>query len=139
MDGKGGITTASFTITVPNTLPPPPPILKNSINTQIAIPEVPFSFSFGIDTFVDIDGDELSYTVDLLPPFLSFNNLTRTFSGMPEMKDVGTYNIKLYAHDSFNESNSTSFSLSVIITSSGMSPILFQAIPAFLNIFRNSI
>ncbi|MDQ3535599.1 MAG: malectin domain-containing carbohydrate-binding protein [Bacteroidota bacterium] len=81
------------------------PTVGNSINDQAAKEESEFSYTFPVNTFIDPDqDDELTYTATLadnsdLPLWLSFNPLTRTFSGTPGKNDVGTIEIKVTATD----------------------------------------
>ncbi|WP_152625203.1 putative Ig domain-containing protein, partial [Cellvibrio sp. OA-2007] len=57
------------------------------------------------NTFSDVDvGDTLTYSAQLagggaLPAWLSFDAVTRTFSGTPANADVGTVSIDVIASD----------------------------------------
>ncbi|WP_292867006.1 DUF4347 domain-containing protein [Nostoc sp. LPT] len=80
------------------------PIVANAIQDQEATEEIFFKFTVPDDTFTDADGDTLTYTATLendnpLPNKLIFDPTTRTFSGTPENKDVGSINIKVTAKD----------------------------------------
>ncbi len=94
-----------FVITVVNSNDAP--YVMNPIADQNAIEDTPFSFTFAADTFDDEDfgfGDVLSYTStqqdgDPLPAWLSFDNATRAYSGMPENADIGTWLIRVTATD----------------------------------------
>ncbi|MEH2210726.1 putative Ig domain-containing protein [Nostoc sp.] len=91
-----------FVLTVHNTNDPPEVV--NEIANQQATEDTVFNFTFPDNTFIDIDGDSLTYTAtlengDLLPSWLSFNAATKTFSGTPLNANVGSLNIKVTATD----------------------------------------
>ncbi|MFM7189395.1 MAG: putative Ig domain-containing protein, partial [Microcystaceae cyanobacterium] len=83
------------------------PIVANPIADQTAIPNQLFTFTVPINTFSDIDGDDLFYSTSLedgttpLPSWLSFDDQTLQFSGTPENGDVGSLNIGVFANDGF--------------------------------------
>jgi len=102
------------------------PTLANAIADQSATQGQAFSFTVPANTFADVDGDTLSYSVELvdengatvgdgsLPSWLSFDAATGTFSGTPADGDVGVVNVKVTATDGSNESVSDIFSLTQI-------------------------
>ena len=106
-----------FKITINNVNDPP--VLVKEIVDQQATEEILFNFTVPDDTFTDADvGDILTYTATLendepLPNGLKFNLTTRTFSGTPENKDVGSLNIKVTAKDVAGEQASDVFKLTV--------------------------
>jgi len=122
-DGHGGIAASTFTLTIPNTAP----VVLNSVNTQTATVGFPFSFTFNINTFDDIDNDSLTYSIDTLPPFLTFNPSARTIAGTPQGSDVGTYTISLEAKDNDGGNVSSSFNLNVMMTGNNP-PVLVKPI-----------
>ena len=82
------------------------PILNNKIIDQFASENMPFSFTFPENTFIDVDaGDILDYSatsdskVKGLPLWLNFNEQSRTFFGNPTEFDLGTITITLIASD----------------------------------------
>ncbi|MGF1933640.1 MAG: putative Ig domain-containing protein [Nostoc sp. ChiQUE02] len=80
------------------------PEVVNEIADPEATEDTVFNFTFSEDTFIDVDGDSLTYTAtlengDLLPSWLSFNADTKTFSGTPLNEDVASLNIKVTAID----------------------------------------
>ncbi len=95
------------------------PVVQNSIPDQTASEEVPFNFTFALDSFADADsGDTLSYQATRsddspLPSWLGFNGATRTFSGTPAESDVGVLGVKVSATDG-SVSASTIFTLTVM-------------------------
>ena len=65
-----------------------------------------FSYILPVDAFVDVDGDNLSYSATLaddssspLPTWLSFNDKTQTFSGTPSFSDSNVLSVKVMASD----------------------------------------
>ena len=97
------------------------PTVEAPLADQQATEDTAFSFTVPGSTFVDMDhvhGDTLSYSASLagggnLPTWLSFDPLTRTFSGMPLNTDVGTLAITVTATDQGSLSASTGFTLAV--------------------------
>src|SRR5690606_28392725 len=92
-DGNGGTVTDTFTLTVADANDAP--TVANPIPNQNATEDAPFTFQFAANTFNDGDaGDTLTYSAQLagggaLPAWLSFDAVTRTFSGTPANGDVG--------------------------------------------------
>ncbi|MDN5942409.1 MAG: putative Ig domain-containing protein, partial [Nitrospira sp.] len=109
----------TFTLTVTNVNETP--IVATPLANQTTLEDVPFSFVVPASTFADVDqvhGDTLAFSASLagggsLPTWLSFDETTRTFSGMPLNEDVGTLAISVTATDPGNLSVSSGFSLSV--------------------------
>lgn len=97
------------------------PVLRNPLSDQTARRNEPFQFVVPADTFSDADVDDsLSYTATLangdpLPNWLSFNFLTRTFSGTPRNGDHGLLDVRVTATDTRNASASDVFSIDVDI------------------------
>jgi len=81
------------------------PTVANPIPDQDVAQGAAFEFTFAADTFSDVDaGDTLTYTAEpagggLLPGWLGFAPLTRTFSGTPGDGDVGTIAVTVTADD----------------------------------------
>jgi len=120
----------NFTLTVVNTNDQP--ILVNPIPDQTIDEDSELKFTFDASTFKDIDvGDSLTYTAkqddSALPDWLSFNAVTRTFSGTPVNDDVGNLSITVIATDNSNASVSDNFTLTVVNTNDP--PILVNPIP----------
>ena len=92
-----------------------PPLVSRTIPNQTAVADEAFSFVFAEGTFRDPDGDSLTFAASGLPDWLSFDALTRTFSGTPAESDL-TENpiaITVTASDGNEGSARTSFYLSV--------------------------
>jgi hypothetical protein len=86
------------------------------------------------DAFIDIDGDNLSYTATLLdgsplPSWLSFNDKSQTFSGTPSFDDAGVVAIKVVATDSGGAVATQLFRVDV--NDVNRAPQLSTAIPSF--------
>ena len=73
------------------------------------------------DTFIDMDGNALTYTANLLnntqlPAWLGFNSLLRQFYSVtpPVQQDAGVIGIQVTADDNHGGSVSTNFDMSII-------------------------
>lgn len=81
------------------------PTVANAIPNQNATEDAAFNFQFSASTFNDPDlGDTLTYTSQLagggaLPAWLSFDPVTRTFSGTPTNSQIGTISLDVIADD----------------------------------------
>ncbi|WP_419756917.1 putative Ig domain-containing protein [Anabaena sp. FACHB-595] len=119
-----------FTLTVLNTNDAP--TLENAIADQTATEDSTFSFIIPVNTFADVDADDiLAYSATLeegaaLPSWLTFNPTNRTFAGTPINSEVGTLNIKVIATDKSSANVSDVFTLTVANTNDA--PILANAI-----------
>jgi len=100
------------------------PVVSNAIPDQIATEDAAFTFAFATDTFdAADDGQSLSYVArksdgSSLPAWLSFNGISRTFSGTPANGDVGTVSISVVATDDGfpNKSATDTFMVTVLNT-----------------------
>ena len=93
------------------------PTVGSAIADKNATQGSQFTFQFDANTFNDVDGDTLLYTVTRddgtpLPSWLTFTAATRTFSGTPGNSDVGTLTVKVTASDG-NASVSDSFNIAI--------------------------
>jgi Ca2+-binding RTX toxin-like protein len=114
----GGLSAADvFRVTVENTNDPP--VLAIEIANQSTFEDVPFSFTVPPDAFLDVDaGDVLTISAafvggEPLPPWLTFNPDTRTFSGIPSNADVGVLSLAVTATDGAGTAATAGFSLEV--------------------------
>ncbi|HSX51193.1 MAG TPA: putative Ig domain-containing protein [Cellvibrio sp.] len=128
-DGKGGSIADTFDVVIANTNDAPN--LANSIPDQVASEDAPFSFQFAANSFADVDGNSLTYSARLsdgnvLPAWLSFDAVTRTFSGTPANADVGTLSIMVTANDGNGGTVTDTFNLAVINTNDA--PVLANPI-----------
>ena len=93
-------TTLAQTLTINLTNANETPTVTNPIANQAATEDLTFSFQFLASTFNDVDaGDSLTYTASAAPPWLTFDAVTRTFSGTPANADVGATTITVRATD----------------------------------------
>ena len=96
------------------------PTLAHPIDNLSAKANASFSFTLPANTFADADvGDNLVYNVTQsdgtpLPPWISYDAATRTFSGTPGNGDLGSVTIKVTAADSSGASAFDEFNLHVI-------------------------
>ena len=87
-----------------------PPTVATSIPGQTVTVGQSFDFMVPAGTFSDADtGDTLTYEATLaddtpLPGWLTFNEMTQTFTGMPGAGDVGTLTVRVTATDGSGES-----------------------------------
>ncbi|KAH9479552.1 Axial budding pattern protein 2 [Psilocybe cubensis] len=79
---------------------------------QVARVGQPYSWTFSEYTFNSSDGP-LTFTTSLLPSWLGFDNLTRTFEGTPSASDEGYPDITVTAHAS---TSSTSSRFTICVT-----------------------
>jgi Ca2+-binding RTX toxin-like protein len=111
-----------------------PPVVVNPLADRSATEDTAFSFAVPADTFVDPDaGDTLSYSAALtdgspLPAWLTFEPMTRTFSGTPLNANVGTIGIRVTVTDRGSLNASDEFCLTVINTNDP--PTVATPIPA---------
>jgi len=93
------------------------PELSHALPDQTATEGVAFSYTVAVNAFVDPDaGDTLTFSATLadgspLPAWLSFDAVTRTFSGMPS--DPGMLNVRVTAKDAGNLTVSDVFDIVV--------------------------
>ncbi len=116
-DPSGAQGEGTFTLTVLNVNDAP--VLQKPISDQTGVTGKGFSLVLDADTFVDVDaGDVLTYSAGLsngnpLPAWLTFDPVTRTFSGMPAGKNVGSYRVVVRATDRSGISVADEFDLVV--------------------------
>ena len=115
-DSSGAFTTDTFNLTVVDVNQAP--VLNSALLNQTILEAKTLAYQIPEDTFVDPDGDALTYTADLssgdpLPAWLSFDANTRTFSGTPAASDAGIYTIRVIATDAIGAATPTSFTLEV--------------------------
>ena len=126
--GTGGALTAAGSTTVNITAVNDAPTVAQAIADQSAAQGTAFSLQFAANTFVDPDGDALSYTAQLsggggaLPGWLGFDAASRTFSGTPALGDVGTLSIDVQARDGKGGVVTDTFSLAVARTTPPAAP-----------------
>jgi alpha-tubulin suppressor-like RCC1 family protein/uncharacterized protein YpmS len=123
-----GDLTATYSFDLTITAVNDAPVLVNPIPNRIATEGTAYAYTVPSNTFVDVDsGDVLTYTAtqengSALPAWLSFDPLTRVFSGLPTNSDVGSITITITATDGSAQSITDTFVLSVNNTNSA--PVL---------------
>jgi Ca2+-binding RTX toxin-like protein len=91
--------------------------VENAIPDQTIGEGQAFNFTIPANTFSDVDGDALTYSLatgTVLPSGIIFNAATRTFSGTPTGTSAGAYNLTVIATDTAGASASDTFSLNVL-------------------------
>ena len=116
--GTGGALSVTGSTTVQITATNDAPVLSTALLDQSVAANAPFSYTVPAGSFTDPDLEILSYSVIMadgtgVPPWLSFNASTRTFSGTPGTGDIGSFDIRVTAKDSANASASDVFHLTV--------------------------
>lgn len=136
-DADGASVSDTFSLSVLNTNDAPE--LVAALADQSAAQGQPFSFSLPEATFADEDaGDLLAYTATLangapLPDWLTFDDATNTFSGVPGNADVGMLNIRVTATDDEGAAVSDTFVLTVTNVNDAprlVNPLTDQAVTA---------
>ncbi|MBE9101349.1 tandem-95 repeat protein [Vacuolonema iberomarrocanum] len=107
---RSEVTTVSIDVAAQNQAP----VLQRAIANQALQEGDRFSFRFPTQTFVDPDGDALTYAARLsngqpLPNWLNFNANTRRFYGRPGNSDVGDTRVRVTATDPFGASTDDMF------------------------------
>jgi predicted outer membrane repeat protein len=108
------------------------PVLANPIADQSATVDSLFVFQIPVNTFTDADGNTLTYTATQvggapLPAWLTFNSVSRSFTGTPTLADIGVLNIRVTASDGQGGVNPTDdFTLTV---TGNPPPTLVNGIP----------
>ncbi len=116
-DAAGASAADTFILTVNNVNDAP--TVAQPIYDQSAQASSAFTYQVPGNTFSDIDvGDTLTYTATLadgsaLPSWLSFDAITRTFSGTPGASDTGTFDLNVIATDTGNLTATDSFRLTI--------------------------
>ena len=96
------------------------PIVATALVDQNGQAGVPFSYTVPLATFSDPDvGDTLSYSATLsdgsaLPAWLSFDAVSRTFSGIPPIGFGGAVSVRVIAADGTGATTSDVFALNVM-------------------------
>jgi hypothetical protein len=101
-----------------------PPYVHSTLPSQSAVAGIEFSYQIPDSVFLDSDeGDSLSYSVLGIPPWLQFNDKTKSFRGTPPQSSIGMSTITVKAADKFFVMCSTTFTLTVLrSTALGNSP-----------------
>mgnify|MGYP001042125520 CR=1 FL=1 len=106
-DGLGHTGTASFTLTVNNVAP----VISGAMTNQTSYMQTAMA-SYQAPAATDVNSDAITYSATGLPPGVSFNAATRTFSGTPTA--TGTYTVTYKATDSKGASSTKTFTFTVL-------------------------
>ena len=123
-DGKGGFTQASAALTI-NPVNDAP-VLAQPLAARSLIENQPAGFVLPAGAFTDIDaGDTLTLSaasvggngqIAALPGWLSFDPLTRSFSGTPDHASIAGLGVRVTATDSAGATASSDFNIAVTQT-----------------------
>ena len=107
------------------------PILSRPIFNQEAMPGEAFSFQIPSNTFVDLNGDPILFSVSGLPDGFFFSSDTNTISGSPTGAEVGLYAVRVRALDDKGASGFDEFVINIFepIAEDNADPVL--AVPIF--------
>jgi hypothetical protein len=113
-----GALTASDVFTLAVTPVNDAPVLATALSNASVREDTAWSFSIPAGAFTDVDSAGLTYSVTLsdgsaLPRWITFDPLSRTFSGMPQDGDAGTLSILVTGTDPSGLSASDTFDLVV--------------------------
>ncbi len=131
-DGRGGVASEEFFL---NVLSPEEavgnsdPFLQFPLRNKVVIENEPIFISLD-GTFLDPDGDLLSYGVSGLPAGLFFNQETNSINGTPAATDVGLHSVTVTTSDGRGGSAFDDFFLDVVSAGGGpnTAPILLVPI-----------
>ena len=104
------------------------PGINTGLDNQIVDEDAPFSYVIAADAFIDSDSNEpLSFTAtlangDQLPTWLSFDEQTKTFSGLAENDNVGDLEVEVTTTDNAGASVSDVFRF--IVENTNDAPVL---------------
>ena len=107
------------------------PTIANFIPDQTIQTEVATSFQFNANTFIDPDGDSLTYSATLsdgspLPGWITFVSVTRTFNFFyPMSANKGSINLKVIAADGYGGTVADIFAVVI----EGVLPVVANPIP----------
>ena len=110
-----------------------PPKLNHKLNDTIISAFEVFNYTLPHDLFSDPDpNDSLTISAQNLPGWLTFNQKTNNFYGVPTNADVGTYDIQVTATDRDSASVSTSFNITVMENgSTNVNPLAGKSIKIY--------
>ncbi len=115
-DGKSSSALQEFSVTVMQSVSNSRPTISGDPPQQAVI-NAQYSFT---PTASDPDGDNLRFSIENQPSWLSFNDSTGTLSGSPSLADVGSYDgIRITVSDGELEDSLGPFSIQVTQSSSG--------------------
>ncbi len=118
----GGVTSSVAVLTV--VLPNNPPVVANPIPDGTGTYGAPYSFTVAANTFSDPDaGQVFAYSAAGMPPGVTFNGATRSFSGAPSSA-VSTFQVTVTAIDNGLPPLQVSDTFALAV---GKAPLLAQA------------
>ena len=97
------------------------PVVDNPLPDHTVNEDDNFTYTIPANTFSDADvNDTLTYRAQLAGggslDWLVFNEITRTFSGIPRNDDIGTLNVEVIATDNHGTSVSEFFTITIVNT-----------------------
>lgn len=115
---SAGASSATATRTVTVAAVNDTPLVAAALEDQSVDQDSPFLFAVPASSFTDADGDTLTYSAKLangdpLPAWLSFNPLSRSFTGTPSNSDVGLLHVTVTVDDGQGGLVSSTFGLTI--------------------------
>ncbi|MEK6910394.1 MAG: MBG domain-containing protein, partial [Nanoarchaeota archaeon] len=107
----GGVDLAEFNYRVDVSAVNDAPVVANAVGNKSAQYGSSFSFSVPSNTFSDVDGNALTYSVNGLPSGITFNTGSTNFTGTPTAS--GIYPVNLIATDTGGLKATNTFNLDV--------------------------
>ncbi|WP_323755789.1 putative Ig domain-containing protein [Roseivirga sp.] len=95
VEGKASMMSFNITVSAVNDVP----TLVTKTGDQSILEDAVFKKTISSSSFADIDNDALTYSASYTASWLSFDPITRTFSGTPDNDNVGEVTVTLTATD----------------------------------------
>ncbi|MBN7836300.1 putative Ig domain-containing protein [Stenotrophomonas maltophilia] len=106
-DAAGASASTTVTVTTPNS----GPVLTNSLPSHETWRNTAWGYQIPANTFVDANGDALTWSISGLPAGINFDPATRYLSGYATT--LGAYSVTVSVSDGRGGTNSTSFVINV--------------------------
>ncbi|KRG78436.1 hypothetical protein ABB30_03760 [Stenotrophomonas ginsengisoli] len=106
-DAAGASASTTITVTTPNS----GPVLTSPLSSHETWRNTAWSYQIPANTFVDANGDALTWSVSGLPAGINFDPATRYLSGYATT--LGAYSVTVSVSDGRGGTNSTSFVINV--------------------------
>ena len=136
MDNKGAADSQEFTIAVANVNDPPQPPLPPATTPKIAAGAL---YTYQVQA-VDIDGDPLTYSLEVAPDGMTINSSTGLIEWTPAASDLGDHTVRVIITDPSGVSVPFEFTLSVVETIDAIPPRISHIVinPLTLNLGQSA-
>ena len=89
------------------------PNVQETLNPQTLTAHQNWTFRLPENLFTDPDGDTLTYHINNLPNWLTYNEQTQTLTGTPTIDDTGSLKIEITAQDPKGETAAQTLDLNI--------------------------